>query len=84
MPTLSATAGQAYGGACRLESQAGQADCFLCTGEGATNVIPDTVEIGGSLRGLSEQHFFYLIDRATEVNTAIFITKTALGLTAFP
>jgi len=47
-------------------------------------VIPDTVEIGGSLRGLSEQHFFYLIDRATEVNTAIFITKTALGLKAFP
>ena len=39
----------------------------LCAGEGATNVIPDTVEVGGSLRGLSEQHFYRLIERATEV-----------------
>ena len=30
-------------------------------------MIPDTVEIGGSLRGLSERHFFRLIARATEV-----------------
>ena len=40
----------------------------MCAGEGATNVIPDTVEVGGSLRGLSEQHFYRLIERATEVH----------------
>ena len=30
-------------------------------------MIPDTVEVGGSLRGLSQQHFYRLIERATEV-----------------
>lgn len=31
------------------------------------NVIPDTVEVGGTLRALSEQHFLYLVERTTEV-----------------
>ena len=34
-------------------------------------MIPDTVEVGGSLRGLSEQHFYRLIERATEVHSSL-------------
>ena len=38
-----------------------------CAGDGAANVIPETVEIKGGLRGLSEQHFHHLTRRSTEV-----------------
>lgn len=37
------------------------------SGEGATNVIPDSVKLGGTLRSLSEKPFLHLIKRATEV-----------------
>lgn len=66
----------------RLAQGLSPASCHA--GDGATNVIPDTVEVGGSLRGLSELTFYHLIDRATEVSTKPSALSTAmlLGLSA--
>lgn len=41
-------------------------------------MIPDTVEVGGSLRGLSQQHFYRLIERATEVPLPLLLLQTTL------
>lgn len=37
-------------------------------GEGATNVIPDNVVLGGTVRSLSEAAYLLLIERVTEVS----------------
>ena len=63
---------------CELAQGLSPASCHA--GDGATNVIPDTVEVGGSLRGLSELTFYHLIDRATEVSTKPSALNTAMLL----
>ena len=37
------------------------------TGEGATNVIPDSVRLGGTLRALTYEHFDRSIARTIQV-----------------
>lgn len=39
----------------------------LCTGEGASNVIPDSVSMAGTLRALTNIHFEHLRSRITQV-----------------
>ena len=47
-------------------------------GEGATNVIPDNVALGGTVRSLSEEAYLLLIERVTEVNIISFLIPLAL------
>ena len=38
-------------------------------GDGATNVISDSVELGGTLRALNEDAFAHLVDRVETVSS---------------
>ena len=40
----------------------------LNVGEGALNVISDSVELGGTLRALSEEEFSHLVERIEQAS----------------
>ena len=65
-PGLSGGEGGSY--VCTMKLAPQDWDFLLCAGEGASNVIPDSVSMAGTLRALTNSHFVHMRKRVTKVH----------------